>query len=87
MSRQLYNIRADYIKKASVGWLAATFAHDGMHILQKQRGAVYDEKTAPALEKEANEVMLSTGPIFGLSKNEIDSIRSDRHTAYNVPFY
>jgi hypothetical protein len=87
MSRQLYNIRADYIKMASVGWLAATFVHDGMHILQKHRGAVYDEKTAASLEKEANQAMLSVARIFGLSKNEIDSIRSDHHTAYNVPFY
>jgi hypothetical protein len=86
-SRQLYNLRSDYVKSVSTGWLAATFVHDGLHIVQKQRGAVYDESTSSKLEKEANTAMLSVGALFGLSQVEMDSIRRDRHTAYNVPFY
>lgn len=87
VSRQLYDMRTDYVKSASTAWLAATFVHDGTHILQKQRGAIYDEKNAASLEKEANMAMLGVGSIFGLTAEEMNTIRRDRHTAYNVNFY
>lgn len=85
--RRLFNITDKFINESSTAWLAASIAHDGVHIIQWERGETYDRQTAAKLEKEANAMMLSLAGIFGLTPEEVKNIKADKHTAYNVGFY
>lgn len=85
----IYNIRPSYITSPgdTPVWLASTFAHEGYHVAQRKSGKVYNRQTAPALEREADDVQIRAGTVLGLLPYQIEALREDTHTRYNSPRY
>jgi len=63
----------------SAGRLAATIAHEGMHALQFEAGRGYTDFDGSGLnEVEARDFIIQTASDYGLTKEEVNSLKGDR---------